>query len=407
ERSHRPRLLRRPRHQRLHRLAGRGDRSGGRGRGRRRRPGRGGHGGDPPARAGLRCGRVRRRRRQGRVRVRVLHARAAGERPVPGPLPAGVGAVAPGDRQAPRPGRAPVRRHHRRARLHGQGQRPGPVRGRHRQPGSRAPGDRARPRLRLDPREGHRLRGGEGAADQPEQEVALLHRPERVGPRRGDRLPGGHLERSGRGRLRLHRRPDGAPRRRRGDRHLPGRRARRDRRPAGVGAPGHPAAEHPGGRPGGRPARHGRGPAGGHQEPRGLRGAGRHRADHGAHGAGERDGRARAGPVQARGRPALGRARVRRAVVLPAEAGARHLHRRGAGGGVGGDPDDAARRPGDGDRAAQRHEPLRLQPRHLRRGRQLRPVAGPRLHRALRDVEQAGRPPRRPVHGTSRRDAGL
>ena len=44
------------------------------------------------------------------------------------------------------------------------------------------------------------------------------------------------------------------------------------------------------------------------------------------------------------------------------------------------------------DRSAQRRQPVRLQPGHLRRGRHLRPVAGPRLHRALRHVQQASPP---------------
>ena len=50
-----------------------------------------------------------------------------------------------------------------------------------------------------------------GPADRGQQEVAVLDRPERLGPGGGDRLPGGHLERPDRGRLRLHRRP-GVPR---------------------------------------------------------------------------------------------------------------------------------------------------------------------------------------------------
>ena len=56
---------------------------------------------------------------------------------------------------------------------------------------------------------------------------------------------------------------------------------------------------------------------------------------------------------------------------------------------TGDDPDDPARRQGHGDRTAQRRQPVRLQPGHLRRGRHLRPVPGARVHRALRAVEQA------------------
>ncbi len=45
-----------------------------------------------------------------------------------------------------------------------------------------------------------------------DQEVAVLDRPERLGPRGRDRLPRGHLERPHRGRLRLHRRTRPSPR---------------------------------------------------------------------------------------------------------------------------------------------------------------------------------------------------
>ena len=175
------------------------------------------------------------------------------------------------------------------------------------------------PRLRLDAGQGHRVRRGQGPADRREQEVAVLDRPERLGPCGRDRLPGRHLERSHRGRLLLHEGP-GRPReadevlitlRRRGSGRIDGR--------PGDDAAGHRAAQHPRRGHRCRPARHGRGPARRHQEPRGLRGAGRDRAHHGAHGARERHRRARPGPVQAVGRSALGRARLRRPLVLPAQ----------------------------------------------------------------------------------------
>ena len=54
------------------------------------------------------------------------------------------------------------RRHHGRPRLHRQGQRPGPVRGRHRRARPGPQGARPGPRLRHDPRQGDRLRRGEG-----------------------------------------------------------------------------------------------------------------------------------------------------------------------------------------------------------------------------------------------------
>ena len=91
--------------------------------------------------------------------ARVLHARAAGQRHVPRPLPAGLGHLAAGHRQAPGARGPPVRRHHRRARLHRQGQRPGPLRGRHHLARARPEVHRAGARPRADPRQGHRLRG--------------------------------------------------------------------------------------------------------------------------------------------------------------------------------------------------------------------------------------------------------
>ena len=124
-----------------------------------------------------------------------------------------------------------------------------------------------------------------------------------------------------RGRLRLHgdpatpREPDEVVDRVRARR--PGRASTASRSPCSQAIQQLNAARRRAGR---RPARHGRGPAGRHQEPRGLRGARRDRADHRAPGARERHRRARPGPVQARRRPALGRAGLRRPVVLPAQA---------------------------------------------------------------------------------------
>ena len=60
----------------------------------------------------------------------------------------------------------------------------------------RPQGDRAGPGLRLDPGQGDRVRRGEGPADRRDAQVAVLDRPEPVGPRGRDRLPGGHLERA-------------------------------------------------------------------------------------------------------------------------------------------------------------------------------------------------------------------
>ena len=84
-------------------------------------------------------------------------------------------------------------------------------------------------------------------------------------------------------------------------------------------AAGHRGTQPPRRRPGRRAPRRRRGPAGGHQEPRDLRGARRDGAHHRAHRARARHAGARAGPVQAADRPALGRAGLRRVVVLAAE----------------------------------------------------------------------------------------
>ena len=177
-------------------------------------------------------------------------------------------------------------------------------------------------------------------------------------------------------------------------------RARRDRRPlreGGTGrrrrAPRHDAAGDPGAERAGRgarrrPARHGRRPAGRHQEPRGVRGTRGDRAPHRTPGAGERHRRARPRPFQAHGLPALVRAGLRRAVVLPAQGGPRLVrrgepgvrHRRGA--------DDAARRPGRADGPAFGCVALRLRPGHLRRGRHLRPEPREGLRAALGPAQQ-------------------
>ena len=183
---------------------------------------------------------------------------------------------------------AQARRHDRVARLHRQGQRPGPLRGRHRRARPRPEGDRAGPGLRLDPGQGHRVRRGEGPADR------------RVGASRRTRS----TRTCGAARWRpASWRTSGTPRSRTStptpptrpsratpdevvitfDAGVPVADRRRDRHPV----PGDPGAQPAGRRAGRRPARHGRGPAGRHQEPRGVRGAGRDRADHRPPGAGD------------------------------------------------------------------------------------------------------------------------
>ena len=105
-----------------------------------------------------------------------------------------------------------ARRRHRRPRLHRQGQRPGPLRGRHLRARPRPEVHRPGPRLRDDPGQGDRLLRGEEPPDRDHQEVPVLHRPERLRARRRDGLPGGHLERADRGHLRVHRRTRPLPR---------------------------------------------------------------------------------------------------------------------------------------------------------------------------------------------------
>src|SRR5699024_1466225 len=62
---------------------------------------------------------------------------------------------------------------------------------------------------------------------------------------------------------------------------------------------------------------------------------------------------------------------------------------------VSGDMPDPPRRPRHRHRAPHRVRAVRLQPRHLRRGRHLRPGQRPRLHRHLRPGRETGRGPRR------------
>ena len=181
---------------------------------------------------------------------------------------------------------------------------------------------------RHDQGQGHRLRGRQGPADRPERALALLDRPEPVGPRGRDRLSGRHLERPPGGALRLHLRPGRTARARRTGAVVRFRRAGRHRRAAAEPARDHHRAERPGRGAGHRAPGHGGRPARRHQEPGDLRGARRHRADRCAFRARERMPRARPGPVQAAGGAALVRAGLRRPVVLSAQARARRLHRR-------------------------------------------------------------------------------
>ena len=166
-------------------------------------------------------------------------------------------------------------RRRRRARLHRQGQRPGPVRRRRPRPRPGARGRRAdagrhgphpRPVDRLRERARHRA---------PDHEVvALLDRRQPVGPLVRDRRARGPVGHAAGRRLRL----DRQARRRAGSgrhRHrLRGRHPGLDRRRAAGRRRARRAAARPGRRARRRPDRPRRGPAGRHQEPRDLRGAG-------------------------------------------------------------------------------------------------------------------------------------
>ena len=215
-----------------------------------------------------------------------------------------------------------VRRDDRGARLHRQGQRPGPLRGRH--PGARARAEGASPRSATSAWTRDKaiaVRRGPRSADRDQQAVAVLDRPERLGPRGRDRLPRGHLERPDRGRLRLHAQPGAAARAGRG-RHLVRAAACRSRSTAqpvtllqaiqelnaARGAQGVGRLDMVEDRLVGIKSREV------YEAPGAI--ALHHRAP----GAGERHGRARPRPVQAHRRPALGRAGLRRPVVLPAQA---------------------------------------------------------------------------------------
>ena len=112
---------------------------------------------------------------------------------------------------------AEARRHGayaRRPRLHRQGQRPGPLRGRHPGPGPRPRGARPGPRLGPDPGGLHRVRGQVGHPAHGDQGEAVLDRREPLGQGhrvRGDRGP---VEPAARGRVHddPSRRPPSRPR---------------------------------------------------------------------------------------------------------------------------------------------------------------------------------------------------
>ena len=209
--------------------------------------------------------------------ARLRAAGAAGRRPVRGPLPAGLGALAAADRAAHGGGRPRVRRRRGRPRLHRQGQRPGAVRDGGGRARARPGGARAGARLGHDPRAGDRLRRAARHRGPGQVGRRLLDRPQPVGPLDRGRPARGSLDRAARGRVRAdHRRRSGrCPRRRRSR----SRSSRACRSRSTASALDLVVADRPGRRARRRPRRrshrHDREPAGRHQEPRGLRGAGR------------------------------------------------------------------------------------------------------------------------------------
>ena len=312
----RARLLRRPGHLRGGRLAEgavRGRRRDPHRRRRRRLAARG-------RRAACDVGRRGQGVRRGRARdlpVAVRVALAAGERAVPGRLPAGDRARPAADRAAPGRGRAARGRGRGRARVHRQGQRPGAVRRRGPRPRP-GPGGRRADARGHGPvaRPGDRLRAGAGNRDPDHEGVAVLDRRQHLGPLVRDRRARGPVGHPAARRLRV----DGRARRRaRAGRDRAGLRGRHPgldrRRAAGLGRAG-PAAARPGRRARRRPDRPRRGPPRRHQEPRDLRGARGRDPAHGPprpRGAGAVQG---AAAVQPPGRRRAGADRLRRPVVL-------------------------------------------------------------------------------------------
>ena len=233
-----------------------------------------------------------------------------------------------------------------------------------------------------------------------DQEVAVLDRPERLGPRGRDRLPRGHLERPDRGRLRVHPGPGRRPRRRRGRHQLHRRRPDVDRRPAGDHAAGDRASS---------------------TRRAGAQGVGRldmvedrlvgikSREVYEAPGAialitahqelenvtVERDLARFKRTVEQRWAElvydGLWFSPLKRALDAFVAESQRARHRR--------DPDDAARRPGRRHRPAQRGLALRLQPGHLRHRRHLRPGAWPRASSSCGACRR--RSPRRGTSGSA------
>ena len=163
------------------------------------------------------------------LRLAVAH----GRRPLRGQVPAGHRAGPPPDRAAHGPRGAGAWRRGRRPRLHGQGERPGPVRRDVPDPGPRPEDRRPGARVEVDADPGAGVRGQARHRGRGDQEVDLQHRPEPLGPVDRGRHPRGPLGRAAAGDLPVDDRPEaGARPAGGGGDHLRPRQARRDQRPA-------------------------------------------------------------------------------------------------------------------------------------------------------------------------------
>ena len=141
-----------------------------------------GHRGDPPEGA---CAPAR-STRSPRTRATSSSTTSSSPRWPPGALrgeiPAGDGAGPSADRAAHGPRCAGARGDGRGARLHGQGERPGPLRRDLPDPRPRAEDHRAGPRVEVDADPGARVRRQARHRGRGDQEVDLQHRPEPLGP---------------------------------------------------------------------------------------------------------------------------------------------------------------------------------------------------------------------------------
>ena len=98
-----------------------------------------------------------------------------------------------------------------RARVHGEGKRPAPLRARVQGPLSGRDGDRAAARPRVDARRGDRVRARQGHSRDPDGRVSVLDRREPLRALDRGGHPGGPVERAAGGAIRIHLRSCDAP----------------------------------------------------------------------------------------------------------------------------------------------------------------------------------------------------